>query len=71
MIITKNTVWNISSRIAVAEKSLKWMTRTKEERAEGMAKSMAKVFNNDHLLNVSFNDIDLYYESFYACKWHE
>ena len=30
------------------------MTHTKEERANAIAKSMARVFNNDKLLNVSY-----------------
>ena len=37
-----------------ANKARKWMTHSKEERANGIAKSMAKVFGKDELLDVSF-----------------
>ena len=64
LIVTKNSVSRIDNifRFLAAKKARKWMTRTKDERAKAMAKSMAKVFNNDQLLNVCFNDIDLHYE---------
>ena len=68
-IIKKPKTWNswIFFRFLVAEKAQKWMTRTKDERAKAMAKSMAKVFNNDQLLNVSpkiMNDSVYFWNSF-------
>ena len=33
------------------------MTHTKEERAKGIAKSLAKIFNNEELLNVSLYEL--------------
>ena len=64
LIVTKYSVSRIDNifRFLAAKKARKWMTRTKDERAKAMAKSMAKVFNNDQLLNVCFNDIYLHYE---------
>ena len=63
LIVTKNSVSKIDNifRFLAAKKARKWMTLTKDERAKAMAKSMAKVFNNDQLINVNFNDIDLHY----------